>query len=268
MTLAARLPGHEVAIGPREHLPFLVEHWYLGSRTRRYMMVRRFREVLEHAALERGQRVLDVGCGWAYGTHWAQALGCEVCGIDLAHDQLAWARRGLADGARLGLTQANARALPFRDGTFDRVFSVETMEHVFRPDRPAVYAELRRVLKRGGRLALSTPNPASPIEAAKRLAVRWPALRRALPSSCFPEAAEDLSSYHPYRYHHPLLPAELASGLAAAGFEVLGTTRFLWVPKTLPDALLGAARLLERALEALPLVRRMGATTLVWAARR
>ena len=268
MSEAVRLPGHEVAIPRHGPLPYLVEHWYLGSRTRHYMMVRRFREVLERAALERGQRVLDVGCGWAYGTHWAHALGCEVCGIDLAHDQLAWARQGLPHGASLGLTQANARALPFRDGTFDRVFSVETLEHVFRPDRPAVYAELRRVLKPGGRLALSTPNPASPIEAVKRLAVRWPALRRSLPSSCFPEAADEASTYHPYRYHHPLRPEELRDGLAAAGFDLLGTTRFLWVPKTLPDALLGAGRLLERAFEALPLLRRMGATTLVWATRR
>lgn len=268
MTPVTRFHEHELATGRREDLPFLVEHWYLGSSTRRYMMVRRFREVLEHAALEPGLRVLDVGCGWAYGSHWAQALGCEVCGIDLAHDQLAWARRELAEGARLGLTQANAKALPFRGGTFDRVFSVETMEHVFRPDRSAVYAELARVLKRGGRLALSTPNPASPIEAAKRLAVRWPALRRTLPSSCFPEAADDVTSYHPYRYHHPVLPSELVSGLTANGFEVLGTTRFLWVPKTLPGPLLGVGRLVERVLEALPFLRRMGATTLVWAARR
>jgi len=268
VTPAARLPGREIVIERREGLPFLVEHWYLGSRTRRYMMVRRFREVLERAALEPGLRVLDVGCGWAYGSHWAHELGCEVSGIDLAHDQLAWARHELADGVHLGLTQANAKALPFRAAAFDRVFSVETMEHVFRPDRPAVYAELARVLKRGGRLALSTPNPSSPIEAAKRLAVRWPALRRSLPSACFPEATDDLTSYHPYRYHHPLLPSELVSGLDATGFEVLGTTRFLWVPKTLPALLLGAGRLAERVLEALPLLRRMGATTLVWAARR
>ena len=251
-----------------EGLPFLVEHWYLGSPVRRHMMVRRFREVLRRAELAPGQRVLDVGCGWAYGTHWARTLGCSVCGVDLAHDQLAWAVRGLPDGRGLGLAQANARELPFRAGAFDRVVSVETMEHVFRPDRPAVYAELARVLKPGGRLALSTPNPASPIEFAKRLAVRWPALRRRLPSSCFPEAADDLATYHPYRYHHPVTPRELVAGLAASGFEVLGMSRFLWVPKTLPGALLGAGRALEGGLEAVPLVRRLGATTLVWAARR
>lgn len=74
-------------------------------------------------------------------------------------------------------------------------------------------------------------------------------------------------SYHPYRYHHPLRSAELKCGLVRAGFEVLGTRCFLWVPKTLPDGLLGVARLAERALESLPLVRRLGATTLVWAVR-
>src|SRR5262249_23019759 len=161
------------------------------------------------------------GCGWAYGTAWAKALGCRVAGIDLGLDQLRWARAALEGGADLGLTQANARALPFRDGTFDRAFSVEMMEHVFRPDRARVLGEIARVLKPGGRLALSTPNPSSPIEAAKRLAVRWPTLRRRLPSSCFPEAADDAGAYHPYRYHHPLPLDELRARLGEAGFEVL-----------------------------------------------
>ncbi len=265
--MTARWSEPQITILRRDGLPYLVEHWYLGSRARRYMMVRRFREVLEHADLGPGLRVLDVGCGWAYGTVWARALGCAACGIDLAPDQLAWARAALAGGAAIELAQADAKALPFAARSFDRVVSVETMEHVYRPDRPAVYAELARVLKPGGRLVLSTPNFASPVEALKRLAVRWPALRRRLPSACFAEAPDDHSSYHPYRYHHPLRAAELVRGLEGAGFEVLGTRRFLWVTKTMPDGLLGTARLVEGALESLPLVRRLGATTLVWASR-
>ena len=259
-------PSLDLERGPG--LPFLVEHWYLGSRTRRYMMVRRFREVLEHAALVPGQRVLDLGCGWAYGTLWARRLGCGTAGIDLGLDQLRWARARLDPHGELGLTGANAAALPFRDASFDRAVSVEMMEHVFRPDRPRVLAEIARVVKPGGRLALSTPNTASPIEAVKRVAVRWPALRGALPSSCFPEAADQRSAYHPYRYHHPLRLDELRSGLDAAGFDLLGARRFLWVVKTLPDALLPLARAAEALAEATPLVRRMGATTLVWARRR
>ena len=257
----------EIEVGGREGLPYLVEHWYLGPSARRYMMVRRFREVLERADLRPGQRVLDLGCGWAYGTLWARAIGCTVAGVDLGMDQLRWARRALDDGAGLGLTNANAKALPFRDGTFDRAFSVEMMEHVFRPDREAVLSEIARVMKPGGRLALSTPNPASPIEAVKGLAVRWPALRRRLPSSCFPEALDDPGAYHPYRYHHPLSLAELRERLARAGFAVGGARRFLFVAKTTPSFLLPLARAAEAIAERLPLVRRLGATTLVWATR-
>jgi SAM-dependent methyltransferase len=262
------VPEPRLEFPARDGLPFLVEHWYLGSRTRRYMMVRRFHEVLDHAAIEPGQRVLDLGCGWAFGTHWAHASGARVAGIDLGFDQLRWARAKLASGDALGLTQANAAALPFRDATFDRAVSVEMMEHVFRPDRPRVLAEIARVLKPGGRIALSTPNPDSPIEAVKRLAVRWSWLRRRLPSSCFPEALDDREAYHPYRYHHPLGVPELVAGLAAAGFRVEGAKRFLWVMKTTPDVLLGAARAGEALAEALPGLNRLGATTLVWAVRR
>jgi ubiquinone/menaquinone biosynthesis C-methylase UbiE len=261
-------PEPQIEIGARDGLPFLVEHWYLGSPTRRYMMVRRFREVLARADLAPGQRVLDLGCGWAYGTLWARAAGCRVAGVDLGMDQLRWARRALADGTTLGLTNANAKALPFRDASFDRAFSVEMMEHVFRPDREAVLAEIARVLKPGGRLALSTPNPSSPIEAAKRLAIRWPALRRALPSSCFPDAADDAGSYHPYRYHHPLTLAELRARLTRAGFAVEGARRFLFVAKTLPSFLLGMGRAAETVAERTPLVTRLGATTLIWGTRR
>src|SRR5262245_338080 len=258
----------EIDVRSRDGLPYLVEHWYLGSCVRRYMMVRRFREVLVRADLAPGQRVIDLGCGWAYGTLWARARGCSVVGVDLGMDQLRWAGRSLADSASLGLTNANAKALPFRDRSFDRAFSVEMMEHVFRPDREAVLAEIARVLKPGGKLALSTPNPSSPIEAVKRVAVRWPALRRTLPSSCFPEASDDAGAYHPYRYHHPLTLAELRARLARAGFAIEGARRSLSLAETRPSFLLTAARGAEARAERTPLLARLGATTLIWATRK
>jgi len=266
--MPARFTEPQLKIEARDGLPFLVEHWYLGPATRRYMMTRRFREVIARADLKPGQRVLDLGCGWAYGTWWARSLGCVVAGIDLGLDQLRWAQGAIENGAALGLAQANARALPFRSASFDRAFSVEMMEHVFRPDRQIEFAEIARVLKPGGRLSLSTPNPSSPIEVVKRVAVSWPALRRRLPSSCFPEAADDPAAYHPYRYHHPLPLGELRARLERAGFRVDGARRFLWVPKTLPGALLGPGCFAEAIAEMLPLVNRLGATTLVWATRR
>ena len=222
----------------RTRLPFLVEHWYLGSRTRRYMMVRRFREVLG----TRASRPASVCSIWdAAGRTarcWADASGARVAGVDLELDQLRWARGALDPTRRLGLSQANAAALPVPNASIDRAVSVEMMEHVFRPDRPRVFSEIARVLKPGGRLALSTPNPASPIEAVKRCRRALAAgCRRALPSSCFPEAGDDRGAYHPYRYHHPLEPRRVANaGSRRAGFRVEGAKRFLWVMKTMPDA--------------------------------
>ena len=106
-------PEPELSIASHEGLPYLVEHWYLGTQTTRHMMVRRFREVLEHADLAPGQRLLDLGCGWAYGTHWARERGCQVVGLDLDPDQLQWARREMPRSDGLGLMVGNAKRLPF-----------------------------------------------------------------------------------------------------------------------------------------------------------
>jgi len=260
-------PAPEISIPAVPERPYLVEHWYLGPPARRYMILRRIREVLEHSGFEPGQRLLDLGPGWAFGPTWAAALGARVAGIDLGADQLRWAQAVLNRDRRFALVHGNANALPFRDRTFDAVASVEMMEHVFRPDRIPVLREAARVLKPGGTIALSTPNAHSPIELAKRLATRWPALRRRLPSACFPEATDDRATYHPYRYHHPITTRDLVEGMREAGLSVHGVRHFLWVFKTLPAALLPVGRAVEVVAEALPLVRGLGATTLVWGVR-
>ena len=258
----------EVVIADRRELPYLVEHWYLGPAARRHMILRRIREVFEHAGWKPGDHVLDLGPGWAFGPLWASHCGARVTGIDLGGDQLRWAQRTFNSARGFGLVEGNAKALPFRDRTFDAIASVEMMEHVFRPDRPRVFAEAARVLKPGGTIAISTPNAHSPIEMVKVLATRWPGLRRRLPSACFPEAQDDAATYHPYRYHHPIATRDLVKGLTGVGIEVQGVRQFLWVFKTLPDALLPLGRVCERVAEALPLVRGLGATTLVWGVRR
>jgi hypothetical protein len=55
--------------------------------------------------------------------------------------------------------------------------------------------------------------------------------------------------------------------MEAAGFRVLGVRHFLGVFKTLPAPLLPLGRALEAVAERLPLVRRLGATTLAWGVR-
>jgi ubiquinone/menaquinone biosynthesis C-methylase UbiE len=102
--------------------------------------------------------VLEVGCGSGrYALHLAQIVGCKIIGLDInAHgirnaNQLA-SQAGLSSLARFDECDIS-RTLPFEDRTFDAVFSNDVLCHI--PGRAAVFGEIRRVLKPGGRLLFS-----------------------------------------------------------------------------------------------------------------
>jgi 2-polyprenyl-3-methyl-5-hydroxy-6-metoxy-1,4-benzoquinol methylase len=102
-----------------------------------------------------GARVLDVGCGEG---RFAQALverGAHVVGIDVAEEPL---RRARARRAELGLDLRRVAPdgpWPLQDVSFDVVWAGETIEHV--ADTTGWLSEVRRVLRSGGTLVLSTP---------------------------------------------------------------------------------------------------------------
>jgi len=106
--------------------------------------------------LQAGMDVLDCGCGpgsITVGLAAAVTPG-SVTGIDLEESQLAMARE-TASGlslANVTFENADARNLPFEDGHFDAVFSHAMLEHL--PDPMPVLAEMRRVLRPGGLVAI------------------------------------------------------------------------------------------------------------------
>ncbi|WP_410676920.1 class I SAM-dependent methyltransferase [Amycolatopsis sp. cmx-4-68] len=115
------------------------------------------RRTTERLAAEAGvgpnSRVLDVGCGSGEtATYLARRLGCAVVGVDLSVRQIEHAA---ARGARLSVEfrQASATSLPFSNGEFTHVISMDTLYHVL--DKPRAYAEMRRVLCDAGTLALT-----------------------------------------------------------------------------------------------------------------
>src|ERR671911_388274 len=108
--------------------------------------------------LEPCERVLDLGSG--AGTDSlvaAQMVGSEghVTGIDMTPEMLAKARAAAeAMGAQnVEFLEAEAERLPFPDETFDVVISNGVIDLI--PDKDAVFAELFRVLRPGGRLQLA-----------------------------------------------------------------------------------------------------------------
>jgi SAM-dependent methyltransferase len=101
-----------------------------------------------------GSRVLDVACGTGNLAVVAARHGCAVSGIDIAGNLIVQARaRAAAEGLPINFKEADAEALPFVGGQFDLVVSMFGV--MFAPRPNVVAAELLRVTKPGGQVALA-----------------------------------------------------------------------------------------------------------------
>jgi SAM-dependent methyltransferase len=110
--------------------------------------------VVAALAIEPGTRVLDVACGTGGVALRAARAGAGVVGIDISADQLAKARGAAeAEGLAIRFDEGDCKELPYADGEFDAVVSV--FGAIFAPDQERTAAELVRVCRAGGRLALT-----------------------------------------------------------------------------------------------------------------
>jgi len=99
---------------------------------------------LEWLAAQPFERILDLGCGDGQLTQRIAATGARVSGVDASPQMVAAARlRGIE------AEEASAEALPYPDASFDAVFSNAVLHWV--RDQDAMLAQVRRVLKPGGR---------------------------------------------------------------------------------------------------------------------
>ena len=108
-------------------------------------------------------RVLDIACGRGEVPAIVCQRGGTGIGLDYAQAACAFTQRVLAvhdpDGTRSGLVRADATALPFASGTFDRVSMLDIIEHLYPPQLEAMFHEVARVLAPGGYAVLHTlPN--------------------------------------------------------------------------------------------------------------
>jgi len=102
--------------------------------------------VLEWLAVQPGEQVLDLGCGDGQLSTRLAAAGALVMGVDTSSEMVS-----AACSLGVAAEQASAEQLPFPDGTFDAVFSNAALHWV--RGQNAMMAEVRRVLKPGGRFA-------------------------------------------------------------------------------------------------------------------
>lgn len=182
-----------------------------------------------------GRAVLEVGAGAAQCARWLAEQGARPVALDLSYRQLQHARRLAAEtddtggtqhagAAPFPLLQADAAALPFRDGAFDLACSAYGAVP-FVADPAAVMREVRRVLRPGGRWVFSVTHP-----------VRW-----AFPDEPGPEGLSVAASYFDrtpyveqdedgravYVEHHRTL-GDRVRDVVAGGFRLLDLVEPEW----------------------------------------
>jgi SAM-dependent methyltransferase len=105
-----------------------------------------------------GERVLDVACGTGNLTLPAARLGARVTGIDIAPSLLAQAgRAAVAEHLAVRLDEGDCTMMPYADASFDTLLSMFGV--MFAADQAAAGAELLRVCRPGGRIALACWTP-------------------------------------------------------------------------------------------------------------
>jgi len=122
--------------------------WFLRSGRAAYDAI------VDHVPLEAIDSVLDFGCGCGRVTRWWASFPGEVAGSDLSRPAVEWCRANLPF-ARFE-TNGLAPPLPFADASFELVYALSVFTHLTEPLQLAWRDELRRVLKPGGLLLLTT----------------------------------------------------------------------------------------------------------------
>jgi ubiquinone/menaquinone biosynthesis C-methylase UbiE len=185
----------------------------------------RLAEPLRRGRVEPGQRVLDVGTGRGEIALNCASLGADAVGIDYADPALDVAQEALRAyppdvRRRCRFVAMDAKHLDFADETFDRIFMLDVVEHLYPEELQLALREARRVMKPGALLVIHTEPNRNYVDLALPLyASRWlhwlaePVVVR-LTGSRVP-----FSAYRDAMHINEQSPASLRVALQAAGLK-------------------------------------------------
>ena len=109
---------------------------------------------------QRGGAILDVGCGTGIHLEMYQRYGCKLYGIDTSQSMLELAKARLGESAELRL--ADATHMPYEGGFFDLVICMLALHEMDERMRSKAVGEIKRVLKRDGRILFVDFHPGNP----------------------------------------------------------------------------------------------------------
>jgi ubiquinone/menaquinone biosynthesis C-methylase UbiE len=220
--------------------------WNWDSPSGRRRAARRSEIFAREAGLAPGRRALEVGCGTGIFLEVAARTGAEIVALDLSADLLARARSRVANAATVRLSLGNAEQMPFRDASFDCVYGSSILHHLHLDD---ALAEVRRVLRPGGRIAFTEPNILNP-----QVTIMF---RLGLTKKYFGVSPDEMA-FSRFR---------AARALRAAGFSGIVVRPFDFLHPSTPARAIEAVTRFGRALESVPLVRELAGSMVITATR-
>ena len=150
------------AIAPEEYEK---EYFYLLMRE--YLLndvwsMKRIKDVITIVRPEPGDAILDAGCGWGTYAIEAYKRGAQVCGIDYASEAIQssiYLASTVLGTNNIDFKIASVTKIPYPENTFKKIICADLIEHITQEDLKLFLTEATRVLKLGGYMCISTPNP-------------------------------------------------------------------------------------------------------------
>jgi ubiquinone/menaquinone biosynthesis C-methylase UbiE len=107
--------------------------------------------------LTRGKTILDIACGEGYGSYLLAEHSSGVIGVDIDESTMIHASKKY-HRRNLNFVVGSAASVPLKSGGFDVIICFETIEHLTDREQKSFLLDVKRLLKRGGILIVSTPD--------------------------------------------------------------------------------------------------------------
>ena len=221
--------------------PYVARH-YAGNEARRHISTHRAEAVVTALGMDHG-KVLDVGCGPGFSSVLLARRGARVTALDIDPVKLRIAKRfAELNGVELEVTLGDASGpLPFPDGHFDGLMSLELIEHI--KDWRALVAEMVRVVRPGGRIAISTPSRYGLSQVLKTFSLKT-----------------GLKAETTYEWFIPR--SQMVHDLKSRGVRLTGMTEVVLTAPMLPDMVMPLVKRIEYLSERTPGINRLCSTTI------
>jgi ubiquinone/menaquinone biosynthesis C-methylase UbiE len=201
--------------------------WGWGTPAGQKRVERRANFFIQFGHIQKGKRVLEIGCGTGIFTEKIGETGADITAIDISLDLMNRARERCKTYPNIKFYIADAENMDFDESSFDSIIGSSILHHL---NLEPALLEIRRVLKRGGRVVFTEPNMMNPqimmerkIKPIRKMLYNLPdetaffrwSLKRKLKNLGFEEIV-----IKPFDFLHPLTPAPLIPIVGKVGLGI------------------------------------------------